>query len=422
MTCAHPRPFRSFLRRADDPRVAGLRDLNACEHADQILNDPARRGLFDGWRNLYEQSDFKGISTDGQCVSGLFELGAHGAPAEAAHAAATRLLAIVSDSQRATLCHAIDSRQWRGWMNPEVYMNRFGLRLEEVDVPVRDAIHEVLRATMSPEGYKRTRMLIRINHFLGELVGAPGVMNEHSYNFNLFGTPSLTEPWGWNFYGHHVCVNCLMLGGQLVMTPVFFGAEPTCVDAGPDAGLDAFEDEERLGLQLMRSLPATEQRLAHVYQRKRDPAMPAGRIAIGDELILTGAFQDNRIIPYEGTCAASWPLPLQRLLLKLVESYVSYLPPGPKQARMQEVERHMPATHFCWIGGFGDEDPFYYRVQSPVLIIEFDHHAGVFLGNKEPEKFHVHTLVRTPNGNDYGMDLVRQHCEHNQKLRQGIGV
>jgi hypothetical protein len=63
-----------------------------------------------------------------------------------------------------------------------------------------------------------------------------------------------------------------------------------------------------------------------------------------------------------------------------------------------------------------DESPFYYRIQSPVLIIEFDHHAGVFLGNPTPEKFHIHTLVRTPNGNDYGMDLVRQHCECMQKF------
>ena len=56
-----------------------------------------------------------------------------------------------------------------------------------------------------------------------------------------------------------------------------------------------------------------------------------------------------------------------------------------------------------------------YRIQSPVLIIEFDHHAGVFLGNAEPQKFHIHTLVRTPNGNDYGMALIRQHCECHQR-------
>ena len=50
-------------------------------------------------------------------------------------------------------------------------------------------------------------------------------------------------------------------------------------------------------------------------------------------------------------------------------------------------------------------------VQSPVVLIEFDHHIGVFLTNPEPAKFHVHTIVRTPNGNDYGLDLLRLHYQ-----------
>ena len=44
-------------------------------------------------------------------------------------------------------------------------------------------------------------------------------------------------------------------------------------------------------------------------------------------------------------------------------------------------------------------------------MIEFDHHTGVFLTNEEPMTFHTHTIVRTPNGNDYGMDLLRLHYE-----------
>ena len=44
-----------------------------------------------------------------------------------------------------------------------------------------------------------------------------------------------------------------------------------------------------------------------------------------------------------------------------------------------------------------------------MIFIEFDHHGGVFLTNAEPAKFHVHTIVRTPNGNDYGIDLLRLH-------------
>ena len=46
-----------------------------------------------------------------------------------------------------------------------------------------------------------------------------------------------------------------------------------------------------------------------------------------------------------------------------------------------------------------------------MIIIEYDNHTGVFLDNPEPESFHIHTLVRTPNGNDYGRDLLRQHYE-----------
>ena len=32
-------------------------------------------------------------------------------------------------------------------------------------------------------------------------------------------------------------------------------------------------------------------------------------------------------------------------------------------------------------------------------------------GPRVPGKIHVHTVVRTPNGNDYGKDLLRQHYE-----------
>ncbi len=30
----------------------------------------------------------------------------------------------------------------------------------------------------------------------------------------------------------------------------------------------------------------------------------------------------------------------------------------------------------------------------------------------EPSRDHIHTVIRTPNGNDYGKDLLRQHYEH----------
>ncbi len=54
---------------------------------------------------------------------------------------------------------------------------------------------------------------------------------------------------------------------------------------------------------------------------------------------------------------------------------------------------------------------FYYRVHSPVVLIEYDHHPGVVFDNDIPSPNHVHTVVRAPNGGDYGADLIRQHHE-----------
>ena len=409
--------FRDHLRPKDDPRIAGLAEHDAYSHADRILSHPIAHQLFDRWRDLYEHTEFKGITTQGECVPGLFTLQDEQAPVQASIQAVEHLLQGLTPEQTAIVQHAHDARQWHAWMNPEVYMMRFGLRLDELQAQTQDDILAVLRASLSPQGFERARQLMKINHFLGELVHAPKVMNEYSYNFNLFGTPSETEPWGWNFYGHHLCLNCRFIGSQMVLTPVFMGAEPHAIDVGPLAEIAVFEQEESGGLQLMQSLPLKLQQQAQLYAQKRDPAMLQGRIAFGDELTLTGAFQDNRIIPEEGVCAMAMPAAQQDHLLQLIETYLAYLPEGPRSARMRENHAHLANTWFCWIGGTDDESPFYYRIQSPVLIIEFDHHAGVFLGNPTPEKFHIHTLVRTPNGNDYGMDLVRQHCECMQKIR-----
>ena len=68
---------------------------------------------------------------------------------------------------------------------------------------------------------------MRINGFLGDIVELPQLMNEFSYNFALYGVPSIIEPWGWQLFGHHVALNVLVVGTQLVVSPVFLGAKPT---------------------------------------------------------------------------------------------------------------------------------------------------------------------------------------------------
>ncbi len=158
----------------------------------------------------------------------------------------------------------------------------------------------------------------------------------------------------------------------------------------------------------MAALDPGQRRAAVVFEQMVDPAMPEGRVHPGDERHLAGAFQDNRVIPVEGVRVADLPAEAQQHALAIAEIFVRLLPEGPRAARLREIAAHLDQTWFSWIGGHEPGDVFYYRLQSPVLIAELDHHCGVFLDYDTPKTFHIHTVLRTPHGNDYGRAWVRQ--------------
>jgi hypothetical protein len=397
--------YRPFLPAPSQSKIAGPTPR---AHAQARMKNPRAQGLFGNWERLFAEP-FRGITTAGSVIPDLYGSRPEGAPTPAMIEAVNALLALMSLEQKTKMTFPVDSNQWRHWQNTELYVEDYGLRLDEVGPELQEATMAVLRASMSRHGYELSRDVMRLNRFLGDLVRGPAVMGEWSYIFCLFGEPSTREPWGWQLFGHHLVLNCFVLGEQMVLTPAFWGAEPNFADHGPFNGIKLFQDEERSGLALMRSFSADQQRRAIVAHSMMGGDLPEGRRHFADNLHLGGAFQDNRIVPYEGLKGTDFTARQRRDLLDLVQKYLLPLPEGPRAARLADVERHLNETHFCWIGGTGEDSPFYYRIQSPVTFIEFDHHAGVFLTNAEPAKFHVHTIVRTPNGNDYGIDLLRQH-------------
>ncbi|KAI0483335.1 hypothetical protein GGR56DRAFT_238636 [Xylariaceae sp. FL0804] len=406
--------FRRYLPDLSTPRFTTLAQNDAHGHALELTEKqapPWLHGLYQHWRKLL-QEPFKGVTNDGHVRPGLFEIRDEGIPIESIVDAAQAVVSQLTPEQAArTLLH-IDSPEWRTWSNPEFLISNKGVRLDEISPALRDSVLKVLQATLSPEGYEKALGAMRINHFLGELVKAPRVMNEHSYNFVLFGAgPSTTRPWGFSFYGHHLCLSVFLYRAQLVVSPWFTGAEPNTIDAGPHAGTRILQREEALGLRLMQSLdPQTTRARARVYaEMVGDPAMPHARWNHDDQRHLCGAYRDNRVVPYEGVNVGAEFGDAQRATLReLLGEFLLYLPATARELRLRDVEARWDETYFCWIGGCGDDDPFYYRVQSPVVLVEFDHHSGVFLTNEQPAKFHVHTLLRTPNGGDYGYALRSQ--------------
>lgn len=403
--------YRPHLPGPEQSRIAGE---DAISHAKGRLALPRAAGLFKQWGELAKQP-FHGITVDGNRVSGLYELRDEQAPVERMAQSAGRLLDSLSREEVAQTVQNVDSEHWREWQNTEILVEKHGLRLEFLTEQKKDLVLEVLRASLSDKGYGNAIGVMQLNAFLGDLIGAPGVLGEWSYNFCLYGKPSTTEPWGWQLWGHHLGISCFVIGGQMVLTPCFLGAEICYADEGRYKGLEMFQDEQRLGLSLFNSLSRQDQLQARLGFDLGGSDLAEGRVHFADYLMLGGAFQDNRIVPLEGLNAASLGTNQRNRLLDLVLSYVGAMPEGPRNAKMADVEKHLPNTHFCWIGGSGLTDSFYYRIQSPVIFIEFDHHPGLFLTNTEALKFHVHTVVRSPNGNDYGIDVLRQHYAHSHK-------
>jgi hypothetical protein len=282
----------------------------------------------------------------------------------------------------------------------------------------------VVEASLSPEGYKKALSAMRVNHFLGEVVKLPNILNKYSYNFLIFGTPSTSSslPWGWLLYGHHLDIACFFKGSQVIMSPSFTGAEPNIIDEGEWKGTEILHKEGNLGLQLMQSLSAEEQNKAQIFKSMRDDGMKQvygnsnNEESKRDELITDmwgpddqrhrcGAFRDNRIVPYEGVLVSSLNSSQQDLIMSMYHEFLLYHPTKARQLKLEQTKQHFGETYFCWIGGFGNDDAFYFRIQSPVILVEFDHHSGVFLTNKEPAKYHTHTIVRTPNAGDYGQAI-----------------
>ena len=125
-------------------------------------------------------------------------------------------------------------------------------------------------------------------------------------------------------------------------------------------------------------------------------------------------FQDNAIVPYQGLRLNALTKAQRQLAIALVRQYTGQIRPGHDEIKLAEVLDHWDQTYFSWVGGTDSDAVFYYRVHSPVVMIEFDQQPPVALDAPDvPSRDHVHTVVRTPNGNDYGKDLLRQHLlEH----------
>lgn len=345
---------------------------------------------------------FEGITLGDEQPEGLFPLRTTGVSTAPVVEAARSYLSALDAEQREGVTFPLESDEWRHWANfPQ--LDRRGVALRDMSEDQRNAALALVRAGLSAEGFQQAQDVMEVSGYVQELMDDPSIYGEHLYFINVMGEPSATEPWGWQLDGYHLVVNYFVLGDQVVMTPQFWGIEPAVIESGPLAGTAMLQEEQDDGLALMRSLSPEQQATARIRDGEK-----TGNVS------MAAAFADNQELDYVGLRADAMNAEQRELLLAIVENYLGNLKEGHARLKMEQVREHLDETWFAWIGGSGPDDVFYYTVRSPVVLLEFDHTIPVVLDPgdpRRPSKQHIHSVIRTPNGNDYGKDLLRQHYE-----------
>ena len=345
---------------------------------------------------------FKGITAAGTIEPRLFAIRSTGVTTAPVQKAAASFLQALTAEQRAKTTFAVQDDEWRKWMNQHFY-RRQGVSFQEMSEPQRESAFGLLRAALSAKGLKLTRDVMKLNHTLGELNNNNFEQyGEWLYHLTVMGQPSATEPWGWQLDGHHMIVNYFVLGDQVVMTPFFTGSEPVTATSGKFKGTTILQEEQAAGLAMINALDEGQRKKAILQASK------AGNNN------LTEAWKDNVVLDYAGVPANELSPAQRDQLVGLVKMFVDNMTEGHARVRMDEVGKHLNRTHFAWIGGTDPDAVFYYRIHSPVILVEFDHQRPANLRHlaadpSKPTREHIHVVVRTPNGNDYGKDLLRQH-------------
>ncbi len=353
--------------------------------------------------------------------------------AETMTAKAKAFVASLKPDQLEWLMFSLDDRNRARWSNVPAGLRRSGLRVGDMTEAQRVKFHDLLRASLSAQGYLEVsgvmhmdQILRDLNHnpppnLTGEEMGGfwPGPIDKApkqipsspetaairkayndsahgvppkddglDYYISMFGTPDMTKDWGFLLTGHHIAASFTVTKGRVGFTPLFLGSQPFIVKRGLESGWSPLNMLSDRGLTLMHALTPEQQKIAWVSKERTYQVM-------------TGPGRRFSLSHYEGLKASELTPPQKRLLRALVEDYVRAADFDAADAQLALIDAAgWDNLWFSWRGPIEEGGFFYYRVHGPRIIIELAWEA----------RNHIHTIVRDPM-NDYGEDWLGKHYE-----------
>lgn len=304
-------------------------------------------------------------------------------------AAAEALLSKLSDTERpATVFKFNDEDQRLRWSNlPTGIFERKGLRMGDLKPEKFDAAMAVLKATLSEDGFQQV-----VDNMAGEETLNSGgqrgrvVFGKDEYYFSILGTPSVTEPWMWQFGGHHLAINATIVGEKITLGPSLTGGQPMHYSKDGKQ-IAQMADEIAIAFELVNSLNDAQKKKTVLAERFTDMALGPGR-------------DDVRPEP-EGIPASDLTGPQTMLLKRLISERVGLLNDEDAKVRLDAIEEQLPEIRFSWRGPIKIGSPAYYRVQGPTFFMEY---APQQMGGNPNE--HVHAMYRE-FANDYGEEWLK---------------
>ena len=310
--------------------------------------------------------------------------------------AANAFLATLDSAKKdVVLFEPNDTAQKQRWSNlPNGAFSRAGLRWADMNEAQRSAWLEVMRVTLSADGYRRVVEEWRADDALAARGGGPGrgpMFGMGFYYIALIGSPSETKPWQWQWGGHHVTINATIVGPNLSLTPSFIGVEPATYTDADGKTVRPLGDIERNAFALVNGFNAEQQKAAIIG------ASPI-------EVIL-GPGRDGKTVENEGLPAARMTADQRAGLMKLIGYYTGLVNDVDGAARTAEVEATLDQTYFAWRGPTTPNSAIYFRVTGPTLVIEYAA-QGPGGGGGERSPSHIHGIYRDPT-NDYAARYIR---------------
>jgi hypothetical protein len=304
-------------------------------------------------------------------------------------ASAAKFLALLNAEQKEKVVLPYDSDKRVQWHFIPM-ATRKGLPVMEMDSGQKAAAMQLLRACLSLQGFQSATEIMDLENLLKILEGNKGVneRNPDKYYFTFFGSPARNHLWGLSIEGHHLSLNFVFDGNQIVdSTPQFFAANPAVVMndyEGFNQGHEILKPEQRLGFHLIRSLSDSQRQKAIL------PGDTPG------EIYSAGTPQPSLPQPMRGISAAELTENQLEILRKLLRAYTSKMRKQVSDQRMAMIEEAgFEQIQFGWSGGTRAGEGHYYVVQGPTFLIEFINVQPDAAGNPAN---HIHCVWRDMTG------------------------